>query len=256
MRGQAMNVLYLGDDSAAGAAAYLCGVLEHSGINFRRVNSNESPSDDVFGAAFDVVVVSDYPAANFRDGQLETLKTRVRRNDCGLIMIGGWESFHGLAGEYHNTPLVEVLPIEMATSDDRVNCPQPVFVVPANDAARQHTILRDLPWERPTAIGGFNRVKARSDGDVLLEGVRAEVSLTHDLTLRLVAGRRDPLLVIGRTMRVAALMTDVAPHWVGQLVDWGDKRITQTISETGGFIEVGDAYVRFLKQLIAWTGRE
>ena len=33
------------------------------------------------------------------------------RGGSGLLMIGGWESFHGRLGEYQGSPLAEVLPV-------------------------------------------------------------------------------------------------------------------------------------------------
>ena len=53
--------------------------------------------------------------------------------------------------------------------------------------------------------------------------------------------------------RTAALATDVAPHWVGGLVDWGDQRVVQDVG--GGSIDVGNWYARFFRNLLVWTGR-
>jgi hypothetical protein len=62
-------------------------------------------------------------------------------------------------------------------------------------------------------------------------------------------------LIVGRygAGRTAALATDVAPHWVGGFVDWGDRRIAQAVG--GGMIEVGNWYARFFHNLVAWTGK-
>jgi hypothetical protein len=64
----------------------------------------------------------------------------------------------------------------------------------------------------------------------------------------------DPLLVVGRwgRGRVAALATDVAPHWVGGLVDWGAGRVAAQAPGAEA-VEVGDLYARFVCQLMAWT---
>ena len=53
--------------------------------------------------------------------------------------------------------------------------------------------------------------------------------------------------------RTAALATDVAPHWVGGLVDWGDRRVVQDVA--GGFIDVGNWYAQFFRNLLVWTGQ-
>ena len=79
------------------------------------------------------------------------------------------------------------------------------------------------------------------------------------------AAETDPLLVIGNygLGRTAALATDLAPHWVGPLVDWGTEnepapsgsgRITAQ-AEGGEEVETGCFYVRFVYQLLKWTGR-
>jgi hypothetical protein len=48
------------------------------------------------------------------------------------------------------------------------------------------------------------------------------------------------------------LATDVAPHWVGGFVDWGDQRVAQAVANDG--IEVGNWYARFFRNLLVWTG--
>ena len=69
------------------------------------------------------------------------------------------------------------------------------------------------------------------------------------------AGAESPLLVVGECGRgrTAALATDVAPHWVGGLVDWGDGRVVQEVN--AGAIDVGNLYARFFRNLLVWTGR-
>jgi uncharacterized membrane protein len=62
-------------------------------------------------------------------------------------------------------------------------------------------------------------------------------------------------LVLGRygRGRTVTLATDVAPHWVGGLVDWGDRRVVQGVAD--GFIEVGNWYARFFRNLVAWAAQ-
>jgi uncharacterized membrane protein len=171
---------------------------------------------------------------------------------AGLVMIGGWESFHGLGGDWDGTPFGEALPVDIASEDDRINSDKPVIVDAIQPA---HPILAGLPWaERPPVIGGFNRVSASLTADVLLEAVTHRVSRTPG-GFELHEEDRDPLLVTGvlGSGRTLALMTDVAPHWVGPLVDWGDDRV-QAQADGGGAVEVGSLYAQFLFQLLSWTG--
>ena len=104
------RVCYLGDDDATRAAAYLCGVLTNRGIAFDRVDSGTSPSADFQNRAYSLYVVSDYPRSCFGAGDMEHIVERVREDGAGLLMLGGWESYFGRLGEYHNSPLAEILP--------------------------------------------------------------------------------------------------------------------------------------------------
>ena len=63
--------------------------------------------------------------------------------------------------------------------------------------------------------------------------------------------KKDPLFVLGSHGRgqVGALMTDLAPHWVGGLVDWGKRRIRIQLTHKVG-IEIGENYLKFVTELI------
>ena len=52
--------------------------------------------------------------------------------------------------------------------------------------------------------------------------------------------------------RTAAFTSDVAPHWVGGLVDWGPERVGTQAPEAND-IEVGSHYAEFFTRLIRWT---
>jgi len=242
-------ICYLGDDHLGGAAAYLTGVLAHYGMPVDRVDGADAPPHDFLRRAYALYVVSDYPAERFRPGEMEHIAAAVR-DGAGLLMLGGWESFHGRLGEYHRTPLADVLPVTMQASDDRRNCAQPCLI----HKTAEHPILEGLPWDAPPAIGGYNALGVRPGADLLLELAPFAVARCGD-DYRFAPGPRAPLLVVGTfgAGRTAALATDVAPHWVGGWVDWGDRRITQSVAT--GFIEVGNHYARFFRNLVAWTGR-
>ena len=167
-------------------------------------------------------------------------------------MIGGWESYHGCGGDWQDTPVAAALPVEIRRSDDRINCDQPALVRPVCD----HPITMDLPWaNRPPCIGGFNRIAPKQDSLTVLEAQRFAVSQTGD-RFNFEAADCDPLLIVGcyGKGRVAALATDVAPHWVGGLVDWGASRVAARAPGAEA-VEVGDLYDRFFRQLVGWTGR-
>jgi uncharacterized membrane protein len=243
------RICYLGDDDLTGAAAYLAGIMSHHGLVYDHVPSNRAPEDELLARGHSLYVVSDYPASNFGDEQMELIVDRVR-DGSGLVMLGGWESFHGRIGEYHDTPLADALPVTMLDGDDRCNCAQPCVV----DKAAEHPILDGLPFDSPPLIGGFNRLGPGADSDTLLTCVRFRVRRGRD-GFDFIRGEEAPLLIVGShgSGRTAALATDVAPHWVGGWVDWGDGRL---IVEVGpGFVEVGNWYARFFRNLLVWSGR-
>jgi len=243
------RICYLGDDHLQGAAAYLAAVMTHFGLAYDYVPSAESPNAAFAPRPYALYVVSDYPAARFREEQMARVADGVRAGS-GLVMLGGWESFFGRLGEYHRTPLADVLPVSMLDADDRRNCAQPCLVRKVAD----HPILDGLPWDRPPGIGGFNAISPKPGAQTLLQSVPFSVRCREG-RFQFDAGEPAPLLVVGTCGdgRTAALATDVAPHWVGGLVDWGDRRVVQEVA--GGFIEVGDCYARFFRNLLVWTGR-
>eukprot|EP00913_Durusdinium_trenchii_P035246 g32976.t1 len=245
------SILYLGDTDLTDAAAYLAGVMTHAGLRFDYVPSDRAADAALFDEPRGLYILSDYPAAQLTD----TLQQRMLADvsgGAGLLMCGGWESFHGLGGDWDGTPVAAALPVTISTEDDRMNCDHPVLL----RRAESHSLLEGLPWEsRPPVIGGFNRVAVGPAGQVLLEAVHFSACVDGE-SFAFERTAVDPLLVVGThgEGRTAALMTDVAPHWVGPLVDWGDGRVAAQ-AENANEIEVGDLYARFLQQLIAWTGR-
>jgi len=243
------QVLYCGDTSLASAAAYLAGLLTHWNIGFDYVPSDRNLPEDVFASAPGLIILSDYPAERVSESQHSRIMDLVAHG-TGLLMIGGWESFHGLGGDWDTTPLADILPVAISGSDDRTNCDCPVLVRPTVDS---HPAIDGLPWgTRPPLIGGFNRLTTKAGAEVLLESVQFAAtadgeSFSFDITAC------EPLLVTGRcgSGRTAALATDVAPHWVGPLVDWGDNRVTAQAAGAEA-VEVGDLYAQFFRQLVTW----
>jgi uncharacterized membrane protein len=194
-------------------------------------------------------VVSDYPAARFGAAAMGVVAGRVERG-AGLVMLGGWESFYGRLGEYHQSPLAEVLPVTMQQCDDRRNFAQPCLI----DKVAEHPILDGLPWDAPPGIGGLNQISPKPGAVTLLAAAPFAVRRQGG-QFEFSRGDELPLLVVGRhgRGRTAALAVDVAPHWVGGLVDWGDRRLQQDVP--GGFIEVGNWYARLFRNLLVWAGQ-
>jgi uncharacterized membrane protein len=177
----------------------------------------------------------------------------------GLLMVGGWSSFAApFGGGWQGSRLETLLPVRCLRRDDRRNVASGVLVRaerqrPAGRrATRSHPILRGLPLNRPPVLCGFNEVRTTDRSLVLLSASRLRATpgaVTID------AGRH-PLLVVDRdpNRRTAALTTDTAPHWCGGLVDWGRRRVAVHVA-SGVEINVGDAYLRLLGNLIHWLTR-
>ena len=242
------RICYLGDGNLDGAAIYLAGIMTHFGLPFDYVPSDASPDADFASRQYQLYVISDYPSQRFQAGQLEHAAKCVGQGS-GLAMFGGWESYFGRLGEYHRSPLADVLPVIMADADDRRNYAQPCLI----KQAAEHPILDGLPWQTPPGIGGFNAFVPKDDAETLLSSVRFSVRC-QDGDYSFTPEDEAPLLVVGRygEGRTAALATDVAPHWVGGFVDWGNSRVVQDVADD--FIDVGSWYAQFFRQLLTWTG--
>jgi hypothetical protein len=246
------SVLYMGDTSRTTAAAYLLSLFAHWEWECDYIPSDQPLGPSLLESARSLFVVSDYPSSQIRDALQHQIVTQVSHG-AGLLMVGGWESFHGLGGDWDGTPLGELLPVAIQSTDDRVNCDHPVLL----RRVSEHPSVNGLPWsERPPLIGGFNRVTAKPDAEVVLEAVHFGVSEDEGSFHFTRQGDTDPLLVVGLhgAGRTAAFMTDLAPHWVGPLVDWGPQRVKAKAGE-GVEVEVGNLYSAFLKLLLGWISR-
>lgn len=248
------KICYLGDDSVLGAAAYLSGIMAHFGIPFERIDSDRKPEADFLEKEYAVYVLSDYPAKNLSGEQLDHIRKCVERG-AGLVMFGGWESYHGRLGEYDSTILKEALPVEMLAEDDRRNCAQPVLVVPAT-GKENSPIIRGLPWKTPPGVGGFNEFKPKKNAEVILEAVHFLVTQENQ-DFRFDVKDKTPLLVTGTygEGRTIALGTDVAPHWVGGFVDWGASRVVQDVPG-GDFVDIGGDYAEFFRNILKFALKE
>ncbi|MCA8998392.1 MAG: hypothetical protein KDA80_15445 [Planctomycetaceae bacterium] len=245
------DILYLGDTTLETAAGYLAGVIAHAKWQFDYVPSHESPSMELIESRRKLFILSDYPANRLPNAAQTEVAKQVEQG-AGLLMIGGWESFQGSGGLWRGTAISELLPVEIDANDDRRNCDSPVFAVQEAD----HEILSGLPWQgRTPLIGGYNAVTVKDGSHLLLTARRYSAQIDGE-TPALTVVSWDPLLAVREhgDGRVAALMTDLAPHWVGPLVDWGNGRVSAQAPGAEA-IEVGNHYAQFVKQLLAWTGR-
>ena len=165
---------------------------------------HEMPTTAEGLAAFDCVVISDVGANSFllTPGVFKRSKAEANRLDAlkgyvlaggALLMVGGYMSFSGIDAKanYANSPLAEIMPVSIRTTDDRVEAPQGVKpeILVAHPA---------LPGDRDwPALLGYNKTGRLEVGEVLVE----------------VAG--DPLIAVRQTGegRTGVFTSDLAPHW-------------------------------------------
>lgn len=249
------SILYCGDTELNGAAAYLAGLMTQWGWKFDYVPSHVPITTALLDQPRSLLILSDYPASQFSPHCQELALKKIDQG-CGLLMIGGWESYHGLGGDWDGTLIGSALPVEIQTTDDRINFPQSAWLLATGD----HEITAGLPWQiRPPAIGGMNQVRAKSGSTVVLEAHAYAVKAAErpgqgDPAFALMPQEVRPALVVGQQGkgRTASFLSDVAPHWVGGLVDWGLPRVTGQAAG-GPAIEVGHDYAQLWKQLLNWT---
>jgi len=246
----AKSILYLGDTELKTAASYLAGIMTFYDIGFDYLPSGRSFSSSLLDNDYQAFIISDYPAKNFSTDHLNSLGEKVRAG-TGLLMLGGWESFTGPNCEYNDTILKEVLPVIMKPADDRINCPQPCLV----EKIAEHKIIGSLPFDQsPPTIGGFNQFKAKPEASTILTARRFDVSRKQKEFSFTPFEKPDPLLVVASfgKGRVVAFASDVAPHWVGGLVDWGDSRV-EAQAPAAEAVEVGNWYAELFANMVKWT---
>jgi len=181
-------------------------------------------------------VLGDIDASAFAPGELQALADRVREG-AGLIMIGGFQSFG--AGGYANTPLAELSPIVMTTSDRQQPDIPPRNDLHINGAVRlypvpmfrQHYLLRlsadqatsDRLWQTLPPFLGANRLRAKPTGQVLARA--GEASNT------------PPLLVMQTYGSGRVLAFAVDSTWKWWLPGYQDE------------------YKRFWRQIVLWLAK-
>lgn len=239
MRGR---VLYLGDGTLSTSARYLAGVLTHDHIPFDHVPTHRRFTGAALRRPYTLFILSDYPSRNLPKAVQKEIVQKVKEGR-GLLMIGGWSSFTGVDGDYWGTPIGKILPVVLSRRDDRMNMAGGAVVY----SKRRHPLLKGLSFRRSPVIAGFNRLTSKVSSEVILQ-TRKIVPSYPKIALE---KKSYPLLVLSRygKGKVAALATDVAPHWVGSWVDWGKGRVKVKVLK-GVKIEVGESYVRFLGHLV------
>lgn len=172
------------------------------------------PPDTEFPREFDVVVISDVGVNSFlltrgvfarsvsEPNRLEAIREYVLAGG-GLVMVGGYLSFSGIDAKarYADSPLAELLPVEMLRTDDRVECPQGVE---PEVVRHDHPAVAAVEGSWP-AVLGYNKTVAKDAAETLVR----------------IAG--DPLVAVGSAGRgrTAVFTSDMSPHWAPpEFMEW------------------------------------
>ena len=157
-------------------------------------------------ASFDAVIISDVGANSFvltmevfhRSVAGKNRLTMIRDyvlGGGGLIMVGGYLSFSGIDAKarFSQSPLSDVLPVEVLLTDDRCERPEGISPLVVDEL---HPSLGGVSGQWPQLLG-YNRTIAIPEGKVLV---------TVD---------GDPLISVREVGkgRTAVFTSDMAPHW-------------------------------------------
>ncbi len=239
------SILYAGDSDKTGAARYLLSILKYSNFELVHVPPHKKISLHlVTSKKFDAYIFSDYSHSQISTKVEHQILSNVEQGS-GLFMVGGWGSFSGPFGKWQGSLIEDFLPIQCLKKDDRLQFPGGALMIPQEN----HAILKKLPWNQPVAVCGINDVKLRSSACVILQARPLRSSKKGIVRL----GSSHPLLILDKRVdrRVAIFTSDFAPHWSAGMVDWGD-RIMSLKYNSQIFVQVGNAYVRFVSQILHW----
>lgn len=236
------KVLYCGDCRMDDAAKYLAGAMKYHRYPFDHIESDHRINHRVSLSKYKLFILSDYPSKRWSQKQLLEICRQVELG-ASLWMIGGWGSFKGVDGNYHQTPLADVLPVNISSKDDRRQGAIAYRLASLGNVDRWF----GLDFKTAPVIAGFNQVSLKKNAQPLLN-----VETIHSKNgKKLEVLRTDPLLVAGKygVGKVLAYMSDLAPHWSGGLVDWGSKRIQIPIQHKIS-IQVSNTYLNFIGAML------
>ena len=170
---------------------------------------------------YDAFIIGDVPAAAFGEERLKQMAACCDRG-AGLMMIGGAHSFG--PGGYNNTPLAQLLPIDMQESDQQLTAD--IQMIPARVAL---TILQIAAPDQNLAM--WNALPPLTGASVLRvkQGGSAQVLATSPTNM--------PLLVSQSTGR-------------GRVLVFGGDTTWQWAMHEDWAVE---AHQRFWRQLIYWV---
>ena len=181
---------------------------------------------------YDVYVIGDVDSAQLTPEELAALAGTVRQG-AGLVMLGGFHTFG--PGGYSETPLAELLPVEMDARERQrlgeplrsdVQLAGPLKIAPTKPLGERHYLMGiddqgPAAWSKLPPLEGANKLGAPKPGAQMLA----------------TAADNQPLLVVGEAGgRVMAFAGDTTWRW------WMEGFALQ--------------HKRFWRQVILWLARK
>lgn len=244
------SILYAGDSWEGGPANYLLGALRRGPQSCFHVPPAMRMTPQILERGFDAFIFSDYSREMMTDECQQIIEKKVQAG-AGLLMIGGWGSFSGIYGKWRGSRVANLLPVECSEKDDRLN----IMTGATLHVQAAHPILGKTEWHQSPVICGLNRVTAKTGSITVLtahEIIQRSAAIGQGKGFTLTESEEAlPLLVVDAKKKIAALATDVAPHWCGGLVDWGEQRVKLKVNPMME-VEVGNRYVEFLAGIFSW----
>ncbi|GIV08043.1 MAG: VWA domain-containing protein [Fimbriimonadales bacterium] len=101
--------------------------LQANNLEVTRVNPNTFPTRAQELQNYDAILLHDYPAVALSPQMMLALQSAVRDTGIGFAMIGGENSF--LPGGYYETPIAEILPVDLDVRQRKVFPPATVVII-------------------------------------------------------------------------------------------------------------------------------
>ncbi len=146
------RVLYVEKDREQGRP--LADALRAQSIRVEQVALDGIPRGLAALSDYDALIVSNVSALRLTKAQMETIRSYVRDEGGGLLMLGGEESF-GVGG-YYRTPIEEALPVTME-SRQKIEVPSLAIV-----------LLIDRSGSMETAVGQSTRLDLAKEASQLV----------------------------------------------------------------------------------------
>mgnify|MGYP002713129253 CR=1 FL=1 len=256
-------------DGGSDETRYIVPALEDAGLRVDVITPNQLPAQVGTLAEYDSVILVNVSALNIPAQRLETLATYVSDLGGGLVTVGGPTSYG--PGWYFQTPLEDVLPVEMQIKDQQ-RLPQLTiaYVIDrsgsmssVSDSGIQYidlakeAIIRSIDFLQPTDRAGvvsfdndaywiaeFQDVQNRDTLQRLIATLRASGGTSIVTGMRLVA---ESIVLEGSERKHIILLTDGGADQ-GNLVDLVGQ-LNEEAGVTTSIISIGGYEAPFLQAM-------